>query len=251
MKGKILNFQNLYKIVLQEPPFSFQGKFKGIFWQTIMSGSKLWPKILSRQSWCLRYWWPLGTQRWMRVPRLVLPGDLKGPLICPPRWACIQAQGLPLQYQAALCVLSRRAFALWFPCFTATTVAFLSSICWFGPNYLQFAFSLGQVQRAGYLPPPAFSKQEAILVALQAWGENYTCHFVWGLWSRHSSRGAASASSQGVLRGRSRGSWWGRYDLLEPLRLHLVSSCAHKTLAKPLEKKKIGSAVVSQPGLAS
>lgn len=185
----------------------------------------------------------------MRVPRLVFPRNLKGPLIYLPRQAWIQARGLPLQYEAALFVLSRQAFALLFPCFRAATVAFLSSIYWFGPNYLQFAFSLGQVQRAGHLPPPAFSKQEAILVALQAWGENYTWHFMWGLWSRHSSRGPASASSHGVLRGRSRGSWWGRYDLLEPLRLHLVSSCAHKTLAKPLEKKKLAQ-LLSQPGLA-
>ena len=107
MKGKILNFQNLYKIVLQEPPFSFQGKFKEIFWQTIMSGSKLWPKILSRQSWCLRYWWPLGTQRSMRVPRLVFPRNLKGPLICPPHWS--KHRGcLSSTRQLCLCFLGKR-----------------------------------------------------------------------------------------------------------------------------------------------
>lgn len=102
----------------------------------------------------------------MRVPRLVFPRNLKGPLIYLPRQAWIQARGLPLQYEAALFVLSRQAFALRFPCFRAATVAFLSSIYWFGPNYLQFAFSLGQVQRQGTSHPQHFpSKRLSLLLS--------------------------------------------------------------------------------------
>ena len=101
----------------------------------------------------------------MKVPRLVVPRNLKGPLFSPPCGARIQVWGAasatPGSFVGAslgehlVCDFPVLGWPLWL----------LHSVCWSGPNTLQFAFSLGQAQSTGHHHPQHFrSKRISLLL---------------------------------------------------------------------------------------
>lgn len=196
---------------------SFQGKLKEVFQQTMCREiNKLWPKILSRQFfWGLRQWWPLGTHCWMKVPRLAVPRNPKGPLFSPLYRSWIHAGGLHLPHPPALFVPPW--VSIWF-----VISLFWGSHC----GFRTLSAGLGQItcrllsllakSRAQVTPSPQFfpSKRRSLLLFSPGGGKL----LLTPLWLEGSGPGMAADGQRvpalTVLGGRHQGHWGAGGDLL-------------------------------------